>query len=74
MPLNFSEVYYTDPYCAKIKTEISWIVPAYEVAARGENRLKGWYVLLTRTNFFPGGGGQPADRGGFASMIRKLKS
>lgn len=73
MPLNFSEVYYTDPYCAKIKTEISWIVPAYEFAARGENRLKGWYVLLTRTNFFPGGGGQPADRGWLCFDDKKIK-
>lgn len=73
MLLNFSEVYYTDPYCAKIKTEISWIVPAYEFAARGENRLKGWYVLLTRTNFFPGGGGQPADRGWLCFDDKKIK-
>lgn len=59
MDANPSEtelIFQTDAYCAQVETRIAAVEEAGKDSA----------LALERTIFFPGGGGQPCDRGGLA--------
>ncbi len=47
------KIYERDPYCREFDAEVTACVP----------EKKGFRVALSRTAFFPEGGGQPGDRG-----------
>lgn len=60
MAINFTSLYYRNPYCSEFEAEV--------LRCEGPNEKGEYHIILSDSAFYPEGGGQPGDRGSLGSV------